>query len=426
MNTLLYFILTLEAIHVTLPIEQQGKDITGVYTVLPNYPADKVFCAGMMPAHGMVIRLYNDGTYLTSAKSRTCSDALIQFSYYEKGEWRMENQRCVLGNRYTISDSGIITEMETPEFNNICGQFNFDIGSNTIWSNDGIEHVRFSSGASLYEPSDSAVTGLIHNGKHIYKGVAEHVRLADSIESKLDNNERTKITISSLLPHTLSRLTDVTANGVSTPYLSLMADSAGRWYFRFRDWRRRMDEKGQRHPPYWYQGSLPPGLTEFILVDKQNMLFTFKTGAVVWVHCADEPQDSIPLLSSNDRIKILSDCFPQIDNIKVSSLKQKLGQSKGCDLISWSNRGFIMAGDVPPRDVSLYRAFLNTFVTTPTQAAYYLNTLKFTSQHDIDDTIKYSDERSCRFRKELNGESGLEKYDLYRMLFDDPELIAPH
>ena len=58
MNTLLYLILIFGAIHVTLPIEQQGKDITGVYTVLPNYPADKVFCTGMMPAHGMVIRLY--------------------------------------------------------------------------------------------------------------------------------------------------------------------------------------------------------------------------------------------------------------------------------------------------------------------------------------------------------------------------------
>ena len=407
-----------------------GEDMCGTYTIL--------FKFDLNPQHQSrrtAFTLHKDSSFvmLTEPQNR--------FGYGREpfltcfGKWRIENHRLVLGDRYRMDDNGVITDFFYPDYDSNYCNTDICIADTTRWHDEAIHACRFVSGHELYtvnleyikvirnqyfynsilDAPDEKKRIVAGNGKNSFKNIREHCHLLDSIENRLNKITADGIRFYCYQPYHFSQLNNVRINGIDTRYLKLMPDSSGLWYFRFRDWRRRRDEQGNVHPPYWYQGIVPRGLEEVILLDKQNMLFTLHGGVRIWVFCGKEKiKDGGNVLTNNKIIldSLAAKYFPESSNAKVVDFKNRLLNQKKNTLLHVSERGFIASTGVPKRLMPVYQKILDMFSTTPEEGVAFLNSKRYFGFDEF--PFPDPDDLNLDIHKSINGENGLEEFEKYR------------
>ena len=219
--------------------------------------------------------------------------------------------------------------------------------------------------------------------EHFYKNVRQHKKvMAGLLEKFMPRPERAVLFSCRLDDH--SRLDRVPVTGVSSSHFTL-SDLGGSYCFRFKEWRRDTDPRSPSSAPMWYESHLPRGISEFMAFDRGNMFLLYRDGTAVWLHCGPEAEGHAPGPADTASYLVARN-FPVAGDAEASALLDVIRDRllSGRSVVAGSERGFALAGSIPPDKAALFgRMLCSTFKTSPSVMLKYINSLMYTPREDI-------------------------------------------
>ncbi len=218
--------------------------------------------------------------------------------------------------------------------------------------------------------------------EHFYKNVRQHKKvMAGLLEKFMPRPERAVLFSCRLDDH--SRLDRVPVTGVSSSHFTL-SDLGGSYCFRFKEWRRDTDPRSPSSAPMWYESHLPRGISEFMAFDRGNMFLLYRDGTAVWLHCGPEAEGHAPGPADTASYLVARN-FPVAGDAEASALLDVIRDCllSGRSVVAGSERGFALAGSIPPDKEGLFGRMLgSTFKTSPSVMLKYINSLMYTPSED--------------------------------------------
>ncbi len=213
-----------------------------------------------------------------------------------------------------------------------------------------------------------------------YKNIPQHKQIMDSMVKRSMPRLDRRMLFSCRLNDN-PRLDRVPVTGVSNSYFSL-TDLGGSYRFRFKEWRRDTDPRSPSSAPMWYESHLPQGISEFLALDRGNMFVLYRDGTAVWLHCGPEADGHAPGPADTDTASYLvARNFPVPGNYADSTFLNRFMDRllSGGSVVAGSERGFALAGSIPPDKAALFgRMLCSTFKTSPSVMLKYINSLMYT------------------------------------------------
>ena len=216
-----------------------------------------------------------------------------------------------------------------------------------------------------------------------YKNIPQHKKIMDSMLKKYMPSPDRRVLFSSRLDDH-PRLDRVPVTGVSNSYFSL-TDLGGSYRFQFKEWRRDTDPRSPSSAPMWYESHLPQGISEFLALDRGNMFVLYRDGTAVWLHCGPEAEGHAPGPADTASYLVARNS-PVPGNYADSTFLNRFMDRllSGKSVVAGSERGFALAGSIPPDKAALFgRMLCSTFKTSPSVMLKYINSLMYTPREDI-------------------------------------------
>ncbi len=247
--------------------------------------------------------------------------------------------------------------------------------------------------------------------EHFYKNVRQHKKvMAGLLEKFMPRPERAVLFSCRLDDH--SRLDRVPVTGVSSSHFTL-SDLGGSYCFRFKEWRRDTDPRSPSSAPMWYESHLPQGISEFLAFDRGNMFVLYRDGTAVWLHCGPEADGHTPGPADTASYLVARN-FPVAGDAEASALLDVIRDRllSGRSVVAGSERGFALAGSIPPDKAGLFgRMLCSTFKTSPSVMLKYINSLMYTPSEYIIDRVQGRVPGYTHILSNCNGEiDGLNKH----------------
>ncbi len=246
-----------------------------------------------------------------------------------------------------------------------------------------------------------------------YKNIPQHKQIMDSMVKRSMPRLDRRMLFSCRLNDN-PRLDRVPVTGVSNSYFSL-TDLGGSYRFRFKEWRRDTDPRSPSSAPMWYESHLPQGISEFLALDRGNMFVLYRDGTAVWLHCGPEADGHAPGPADTDTASYLvARNFPVPGNYADSTFLNRFMDRllSGGSVVAGSERGFALAGSIPPDKAALFgRMLCSTFKTSPSVMLKYNNSLMYTPSEYIIDRVQGRVPEYAHILRNCNGEiDGLNKH----------------
>ncbi len=260
-------------------------------------------------------------------------------------------------------------------------------GLSTIFSTDTIccheEEMEFPWDTLYTDGRSSKNYKYDYKTEDLYRNIPQHKKIIDGFVGKFTLRPKRTVLFSCRLDDH-PRLDRVPVAGVSNSYFTL-SDLGGSYCFRFKEWRRDTDPRSPSVAPMWYESHLPRGISEFIAFDRGNMFVLYRDGTAVWLHCGPEADGHAP--GPADTASYLIACnFPVAGDAEASALLDVIRDCllSGRSVVAGSERGFALAGSIPPDKAALFgRMLCSTFKTSPSVMLKYINSLMYTPREDI-------------------------------------------
>jgi len=157
------------------------------------------------------------------------------------------------------------------------------------------------------------------------------------------------------------------------------------YLFRFRECRRSTDPCDTASAPMWYECRLPYGISDFLAMDKGDMFFLYGEDSAVWLHCGPEAEGHAPGPADTASYLVARNS-PVPGNYADSTFLNRFMDRllSGKSVVAGSERGFALAGSIPPDKAGLFgRMLCSTFKTSPSVMLKYINSLMYTPREDI-------------------------------------------
>ena len=333
------------------------------------------------------------------------------------GIWTLIDGEAELEHKYSMSEGGYISlfyHKYVPYWSNIT----------TALPDTAYEEKVFFVGLLFDEPVKSWYETLLYTDgrssknykydyktEHFYKNVRQHKKvMAGLLEKFMPRPERAVLFSCRLDDHI--RLDRVPVTGVSSSHFTL-ADLGGSYCFRFKEWRRDTDPRSPSSAPMWYESHLPLGISEFLALDRGNMFVLYRDGTAVWLHCGPEAEGHAPGPADTASYLVARN-FPVAGDAEASALLDVIRDRllSGGSVVAGSERGFALAGSIPPDKAALFgRMLCSTFKTSPSVMLKYNNSLMYTPSEYIIDRVQGRVPEYAHILRNCNGEiDGLNKH----------------
>ena len=259
-------------------------------------------------------------------------------------------------------------------------------GLSTIFSTDTIccheEEMEFPWDTLYTDGRSSKNYKYDYKTEDLYRNIPQHKKIIDGFVGKFTLRPKRTVLFSCRLDDH-PRLDRVPVAGVSNSYFTL-SDLGGSYCFRFKEWRRDTDPRSPSSAPMWYESHLPQGISEFLALDRGNMFVLYRDGTAVWLHCGPEADGHAPGPADTASYLIARN-FPVAGDAEASALLDVIRDRllSGGSVVSGSERGFALAGSIPPDKAALFgRMLCSTFKTSPSVMLKYINSLMYTPSED--------------------------------------------
>ncbi len=259
-------------------------------------------------------------------------------------------------------------------------------GLSTIFSTDTIccheEEMEFPWDTLYTDGRSSKNYKYDYKTEDLYRNIPQHKKIIDGFVGKFTLRPKRTVLFSCRLDDH-PRLDRVPVAGVSNSYFTL-SDLGGSYRFRFKEWRRDTDPRSPSTAPMWYESHLPQGISEFLAFDRGNMFVLYRDGTAVWLHCGPEADGHAPGPADTASYLIARN-FPVPGNYADSTFLNRFMDRllSGRSVVAGSERGFALAGSIPPDKAGLFGRMLgSTFKTSPSVMLKYINSLMYTPSED--------------------------------------------
>ncbi len=259
-------------------------------------------------------------------------------------------------------------------------------GLSTIFSTDTIccheEEMEFPWDTLYTDGRSSKNYKYDYKTEDLYRNIPQHKKIIDGFVGKFTLRPKRTVLFSCRLDDH-PRLDRVPVAGVSNSYFTL-SDLGGSYCFRFKEWRRDTDPRSPSSAPMWYESHLPRGISEFMAFDRGNMFLLYRDGTAVWLHCGPEAEGHAPGPADTASYLVARN-FPVAGDAEASALLDVIRDCllSGRSVVAGSERGFALAGSIPPDKEGLFGRMLgSTFKTSPSVMLKYINSLMYTPSED--------------------------------------------
>ena len=259
-------------------------------------------------------------------------------------------------------------------------------GLSTIFSTDTIccheEEMEFPWDTLYTDGRSSKNYKYDYKTEDLYRNIPQHKKIIDGFVGKFTLRPKRTVLFSCRLDDH-PRLDRVPVAGVSNSYFTL-SDLGGSYCFRFKEWRRDTDPRSPSSAPMWYESHLPQGISEFLAFDRGNMFVLYRDGTAVWLHCGPEADGHTPGPADTASYLVARN-FPVAGDAEASALLDVIRDCllSGRSVVAGSERGFALAGSIPPDKEGLFGRMLgSTFKTSPSVMLKYINSLMYTPSED--------------------------------------------
>ncbi len=259
-------------------------------------------------------------------------------------------------------------------------------GLSTIFSTDTIccheEEMEFPWDTLYTDGRSSKNYKYDYKTEDLYRNIPQHKKIIDGFVGKFTLRPKRTVLFSCRLDDH-PRLDRVPVAGVSNSYFTL-SDLGGSYCFRFKEWRRDTDPRSPSSAPMWYESHLPRGISEFMAFDRGNMFLLYRDGTAVWLHCGPEAEGHAPGPADTASYLVARN-FPVAGDAEASALLDVIRDRllSGRSVVAGSERGFALAGSIPPDKEGLFGRMLgSTFKTSPSVMLKYINSLMYTPSED--------------------------------------------
>ncbi len=288
-------------------------------------------------------------------------------------------------------------------------------GLSTIFSTDTIccheEEMEFPWDTLYTDGRSSKNYKYDYKTEDLYRNIPQHKKIIDGFVGKFTLRPKRTVLFSCRLDDH-PRLDRVPVAGVSNSYFTL-SDLGGSYCFRFKEWRRDTDPRSPSSAPMWYESHLPQGISEFLAFDRGNMFVLYRDGTAVWLHCGPEADGHTPGPADTASYLVARN-FPVAGDAEASALLDVIRDCllSGRSVVAGSERGFALAGSIPPDKEGLFGRMLgSTFKTSPSVMLKYINSLMYTPSEYIIDRVQGRVPGYTHILSNCNGEiDGLNKH----------------